>query len=592
MDIRNFFVPGANTGLASLPLHPHPRVEPLIRRCGALLSDCTERDLLSFYSVKLTPKDFPEGWPTDFDGHDSVDILIRQVFVDVKAKLLRRSFKAILRGPGGAGKSTTLFMLRSVCQSLGWVVAYIPQGRNLANSGLELQTFAFRWLREFRSTNSTLLPQILCQSDPRFKTLDDVVSIELSNDTAVSRWSLLISELRMTVSHRVLIAVDQWNAIASVDGDLAAIFQKFSTFSMQNGSFVVAVSSSFYAVPHLDDGDSLLDIYVDVPRYSDAEFREYFSLFQSNGMLTSDDTYEDVAFHTGRVPRLVATFFGKKSMETWSSSVVQYYEERIRRALTKLDSGDQATFIVSFLRYGSVQSSQIPILWQTLGLTVKSSENMHEPICPAVTRAALNVLQRETVDLVRQMLHLSNGSLTGQIFEIWVCNMLRSGRGKIPIGHNLCGEWDNNEAFVDTGLLQPIYMQHGALKQEVIVGGNLYICRQNFPVIDFAFKVNGVIYLVQASIQSYSQHDTKIDDLHEKTVKVVGEDECTIWNLFTFGSSACELKNLSSKKVRYVYITSSNATYTKRLKSPLNQVTLIHGPLLSTCLGTSWPGNG
>lgn len=114
----------------------------------------------------------------------------------------------------------------------------------------------------------------------------------------------------------------------------------------------------------------------------------------------------------------------------------------------------------------------------------------------------------------------------------------------------------------------------------------MIICRPLFPVIDFVLKVGGTVYLIQASISSYRDHQTKIQDLHSRIFNIAPH---TVWELFTLGLPEQDyVKGFKSARVRYVYITNSDDHYKNRLRDGNQYVILLDKAVLQSCLGTSW----
>lgn len=91
--------------------------------------------------------------------------------------------------------------------SQGWIVAYIPNGEACAID--DEGAFAFRWIKAFCQRNSELLSKVPAAGYASLSDAIDLNSLNLAN--ASKRFKTVLALLK-TVTHPVLIAVDQWNA--------------------------------------------------------------------------------------------------------------------------------------------------------------------------------------------------------------------------------------------------------------------------------------------------------------------------------------------------------------------------------------------
>ena len=127
------------------------------------LPELDQNDCNSYIKFNLSRVAVPEGVPTDLRNLNEVDILVRVVLVELIHSIKSKTrFRTILRGPGGAGKSTSLLLLQKAAKELGMVVAYIPQGNSFGSNvtAAQINSFCLTWLKAFVSGNRQILEKI------------------------------------------------------------------------------------------------------------------------------------------------------------------------------------------------------------------------------------------------------------------------------------------------------------------------------------------------------------------------------------------------------------------------------------------------
>ncbi|KAK7851743.1 28s ribosomal protein s29 [Quercus suber] len=226
------------------------------------LSLLSRKDTCSYFkfSMESLKSALPEGLPTgmvkEFEDSLRPALLVRQSFLDLRPKLRKQ---VVLDGPVSCGKSIALAMLVHWARDEGWLVFYVPRGRDWTHGGFfyknpntdlwdtPLQAenvlkarsltpfFISASCSDFLKWNESHLKQLPCQiSDPiplgegagvgqlkdvdnmampEGSTLYDLVNTGIKHThAAVGVVVRLRKELSLVKNIPVLIAIDQYNS--------------------------------------------------------------------------------------------------------------------------------------------------------------------------------------------------------------------------------------------------------------------------------------------------------------------------------------------------------------------------------------------
>ncbi|KAE8039371.1 hypothetical protein FH972_011791 [Carpinus fangiana] len=189
----------------------------------------------------VLPEGLPEGMVREFEDSLRPALLVRQSFLDLRDNFLRR---LVCREfyEKGVGKSIALAMLVHCARDEGWLVFYVPRGREWTHGGFfyknpdtGLWDTPLQATNDFLKWNESHLKQLPCQiSDPiplsegagvgRLKdadsmampegsTLYDLVNTGIKySQAAVAVVVRLRRELSLVKRIPVLIAIDQYNS--------------------------------------------------------------------------------------------------------------------------------------------------------------------------------------------------------------------------------------------------------------------------------------------------------------------------------------------------------------------------------------------
>lgn len=241
-----------------------PNGRPLFTSTPSI-SLLTKKDACSYmkFSVEELNKVLPEGLPMgmvkEFEESSRSALLIRQSFLDLRDNFRRAvdpsllvgskgskvRKQIVLDGPVSCGKSIALAMLVHWAREEGWLVLYVPSGREWTHGGLfyknpqtglwDTPVQAANILQDFSKYNESLLKKLKCNTlDPiplgegagvgwpkgidkmqisEDSTLYDLVQAGINNShAAVGVVVRLRKELSDVKDTPVLIAIDQYNS--------------------------------------------------------------------------------------------------------------------------------------------------------------------------------------------------------------------------------------------------------------------------------------------------------------------------------------------------------------------------------------------
>ncbi|XP_031385606.1 uncharacterized protein LOC116199409 [Punica granatum] len=247
---------------SSLDVGPDGR--PLFTSTSSL-SHLTRKDACTYFNFNMSkleevlPEGLPAGMEKEFGEAMRSAVLVRQGFLDLrdnfrrivdppswpsdKAPKLRK--QVVLDGPVSCGKSIALAMLVHWARDEGWLVFYVPKGREWTHGGFyyknpqtglwDTPVQAEKILKDFRMWNEGHLMKLPCQvydpiplgegagvgwmkdvdsmTMPEGSTLDDLVKTGIDHThAAVGVVVRLRKELSLVKEIPVLFAIDQYNS--------------------------------------------------------------------------------------------------------------------------------------------------------------------------------------------------------------------------------------------------------------------------------------------------------------------------------------------------------------------------------------------
>ncbi|RWR78986.1 28S ribosomal protein S29, mitochondrial isoform X1 [Cinnamomum micranthum f. kanehirae] len=313
-----------DVGPKGLPLFAMTRsIAELGRKDACTYMDFSLADLIAVLAEGL-----PSGMKREFKETRRSALLVRQNFLDLRDNFRRivdpplhnKGVKVrkqiVLDGPVSCGKSIALAMLVHWARSEGWLVLYVPQGKEWTHGGFfykhpdtglwDTPIQAAKILQDFLKFNKSQLEQLKCQcydpiplgegagvgwmrgadsmAMPEGSSLFDLIQTGLTyTHAAVGVVVRLRKELSMVKDVPVLIAIDQYNSWFTFSDYQEPVTprscrpihaRELSTVnayrSMMNDDMMVGAFSHSTAVGKLrkDLPDVPLDARINLPRYS------------------------------------------------------------------------------------------------------------------------------------------------------------------------------------------------------------------------------------------------------------------------------------------------------------------------------------
>ncbi|KAM3307216.1 hypothetical protein P3S67_008959 [Capsicum chacoense] len=241
-----------------------PNGRPLFTSATSI-SELTKKDTCTYMKFRreelesVLPEGLPTGMLKEFNDSMRDALLIRQSFLDLRdnfrrvvdptlqsnAKGLKTRKQVVLDGAVSCGKSIALAMLVNWARDEGWLVLYVPKGREWTHGGFfyknpktglwDTPVQAANALQDFLKYNKDHLQKFPCKNFepiplgegagvgwmkgadvvqiPEDYTLFDLVQVGLnSTHAAVGVLVRLREELSLVKDMPVLIAVDQYNS--------------------------------------------------------------------------------------------------------------------------------------------------------------------------------------------------------------------------------------------------------------------------------------------------------------------------------------------------------------------------------------------
>ncbi|XP_031498773.1 uncharacterized protein LOC116263253 [Nymphaea colorata] len=240
-----------------------PKGLPLFTQATSI-AELTRKDVCSYMDfsmdelIGVLAEGLPLGITKEFEETKRSALLIRQSFLDLRdnfrrvvdppiqqdSKSLKVRKQIVLDGPISCGKSIALAMLVAWARSQGWIVFYVPYGRNWTHGGFfyknpqtglwDTPIQATKILQDFLKFNEAQMQKLLCQylepiplgegagvgmmkgvdtmAMPEGSTLYDLIQTGLTySHASVGVVVHLRKELSLIKDIPVLIAVDQYN---------------------------------------------------------------------------------------------------------------------------------------------------------------------------------------------------------------------------------------------------------------------------------------------------------------------------------------------------------------------------------------------
>lgn len=507
-------------------------------------------------------------------------------------------------GPGGVGKSTILFMTAAtVLRHNDQQWSDRDQQQAIASSDISSPIFLFYVANagDLIALSSEEAAAELCKmvgslnprKDEFVKVLEVLDREDLSN---LERWNKMCLKLRET-DIRNLILVDQWNAIKETSTDPDHPLRRFRTIGAKIGfsKFVGAVSSSF--TPIDVDGGVFRDgeaecakCRIEPLNMEDLRALRDIWAVRQPPVEVNDATLFALHECTGGIPRLCEFFAAARSSNfiatiddpDWRQKCTNYYVGRMKSISRNLQEPDirkcfHGELASLFLRNRELPNadSVFASRWLSSGLLEPDeSRRFLVPVNLFVRKAIDNYVSSEQTLLLKNM--YADRPTRWRALELFVFLQLWKGRVTLT-GTDLRGTDQMVLQFDDERLQiidvnqdfardpQHFLEQHNG-GQPFEAGVALVPSWTTHPVADVVLFVNVENYpkpqiiFVQVSMSSYTDHISKIPNLHPMVPNnwklSVLKSYQTVFGI-TNNPNRDIAKGKLPQNVKYVYVTTN-----------------------------------
>ena len=546
--------------------------------------------------------------PSQFDGIDrldqpdekTVEVLWRNQAKELASRMHNAAnggmkCQYVLIGPGGCGKSVTLFSLAHWARSQNWLVLYIAEAASWADK--TDATLARNILDLLNSANGDRWPD----SYESLSYNQQGSNRDIDHTAMIAKARKAVEDL-CTRNTPALLAIDQWNVIRNpTTSDVFKwFFGTFAKCQVRRGATLLAVSSSFYAPvappgqPKIFEDNNFIERQHRLRLYSDDEARLIIERYRARSKLPSvgngldDERIRKLTGHAGRMIRELCSSWDQSPIvdgkwceqheATFRTRTTNYYYRRVESLIMHTSNDDateeQRRVLLDYLAriflnkqrpQDLSNASNIPTAFQWAGL-YNFDVTPIRPVCPSVI-AGIN---QAVTDIQTHILEImiENEQTRGTALELFVQRVFREGGNIInpKPGHvtlhttNLAASDPINYSLVINEVRVQDMRSPGNVLDE-LTDGTLIICHRNHAVVDMILYYDNCVYFIQISMQSYTNHDKKIDHLLSSRVqgtdismlKFYTQAAVQLWPSYTV------MRHRVTKQVKdgikYIYIT-------------------------------------
>lgn len=484
---------------------------------------------------------------------------IRESYFHIIAKDIHINHRTIIRGPAGSGKSYSTYCLVHAAYESGYLIFYIPTLSSYIE--MDIETMSKKIINNFRQINKNIV------SNKGLSELNEILdSYNLE----------LLLKFLITSKYPICVSIDQWNCIKQFDDDnlLKKYFGNFSYFDRYCGISIVTVSSSFEpTIDQYHDAD-IFTKEIRMQPFNSTEAVTMIDYYRKANMFppVTQLTNETITEITGNLPRNmyfikkiwitdtnIQKIWNKSHYNTFENTASEYFSNRIESVFRKIkdsklnsDSEEIAFLVDLYINHKNTQN--YTNRWQQSGLFV-DNYGIIETICPLIFRSFLRFMNKNDVTSIIVKLLAHHPIFKGNTFELFILRELQSKNIHILATTNLMGENKSNVTIQ----LSNTHYQH-SLADDIKMYPNYYpedtliICHPNHVAIDAFMYTQGILYLIQISIQPYSKHGNCAGDIIQKPIP----------------STECINGELYSSYVEY-FLKRSPYPNHRKIKSPANK---------------------
>jgi hypothetical protein len=536
-----------------------------------------------FFTISPVSHYFPDSIPSDLVAQittqDSVSLLMTTPMKLILDQVRDGgnwtnpacAYGGVLKGIGGAGKSTIMFAAVALARHTGHIVVYVVDNV---------------------TSPITLSQKLLLAHRPQLPN-DSVAAIEAmrTNDQNAVQGLMTILSSPGLRSLGVLVAIDEWNSffdpksltLQPLFPEYTKLLQNFSGLrgGHLNGFVLFAVSSSFEPIAKVafSDGDAQLKQIV-ISAFSEKDATVYVQTKQACGDISPKLALNEILQLTGRVPRLIAflergvvtlhvdcdynTLSAEEILNLWRTLATNYYKQRVYAVLQKRNDGTVRNHVLATMLYKNepICSADMTPVWESSGLFAKEpTVQTWTPACEVAKQAVFEFMTdclSDTVAILK-----SDVTVKWRAFELMFVEHFRRHSGGAINVYPAKSDWATQPS---TEILVRCVIEQNQKTDEIpdvpgapsgtIPPGTMVVCRKDYPCIDFFIhSASGHKFFVQLSETPYEMHKGKAENVFKKDLTHFKRPAGM--NMFTFFYT----KANNGKKCRYSAQFPSDAFY-------------------------------
>eukprot|EP01080_Neovahlkampfia_damariscottae_P006776 gene6776-10940_t len=312
--------------------------------------------------------------------------------------------------------------------------------------------------------------------------------------------------------------------------------------------------------------------------------------------------FEKIIFLTGSLPRMAGLLikiwkkFPKKSLSElepqFSKEATTFFETRVNSVL-KVGKDNEKTqreisqFATSI--FLNRIEKNVPPLWENSGLLFEERDDNWKISCPAAQKAVISALYKEKDECIKIM--AQDDSTIGRDFELFISSFF-IGRKSIEV-RNRNSRGEKREPKQLLLFSKEFIVQEKSKKYKISKFGkeSMIICHKGHPAVDFVIhSTNGDIFFIQASLSTYANHDSKVNNLFDHQIQT-DKGELSVLQYY-ISCARGDIPKISKYKIPekcyYLYFTPREDLYKYSSKNSGSPVTLINLESDLSQLGTCW----
>eukprot|EP01022_Parablepharisma_sp_SALTPOND_P021279 TRINITY_DN4120_c0_g1_i2.p1 TRINITY_DN4120_c0_g1~~TRINITY_DN4120_c0_g1_i2.p1 ORF type:complete len:770 (-),score=67.48 TRINITY_DN4120_c0_g1_i2:479-2584(-) len=208
-----------------------------------------------------------------------------------------------LAGSAGAGKTVTLYLDAYAARQMGWITLYLPEGRELVDSSLDLNPVLVEIMKPIYGRQHEILKEVSFSPYPGIPASNLYELLEYGikhEERATEAFTTFLKEIRRT-TRKVFVGVDQWDAYSDryqyEEGKYKSCtyhpiyrnFVRLSSFRQRKGVYTTAVSATLghFIKSQLKDGYQ--ELIFDVPQPTEKDVDTMMEYYIAQGRIRNED---------------------------------------------------------------------------------------------------------------------------------------------------------------------------------------------------------------------------------------------------------------------------------------------------------------